>query len=47
MSFEIYPQTRVQSLQDSSVWLKKLNIELIVVTGVLKARSTERRQFMT
>ena len=42
-----YPQTRVLSLQDSSVWLKKLSVELIAVTRVLKAHSTEHHQFMT
>jgi hypothetical protein len=29
------------------VWHKKLSVELIAVTRVLKAHSTERRQFMT
>ena len=44
----LYPQTRVSSLKNSSVWLKKSSVELIAaVTRVLKAYSTERRQFIS
>ena len=38
----LYPQTRVSSLQDSSVWLKKtLRVEFIADTRVFKAQNAE------
>ena len=37
----LYPQTSVSFLKGSSVWLKKLSVELIDATRVFKAHSAE------